>query len=232
MLVAATAASGSVVMADAGDVGVSLAVDSKYMWRGFDVYDDHGIYSGNLNVDLGSGFAFDLWGGGPIGSGNEEGKEVDYTFSYAGTCGEGETGQVNYGVFYTYYDFIQLNSLADVMEVGITIGLPNVFQIAGSPVSFDYLLAHGWSDEGVFDSGQYQDFKLSSTVGEIDVALNLGHWARFAGLDNDASHFGVTLGTSLELSGYELSPYIAFQHSMDDLVNDDDEVWGGISLEF
>jgi hypothetical protein len=238
MLVAATAASGSVVMADAGDIGVTAAVDSKYIWRGFDVFDDHGIYSANLNVDLGSGFAFDLWSGAPIGSGNEDARENNYIVSYAGTCGAGETGQVDYGVNFIYYDFYKVNSDSDGLEVGITLDLPNVFQLLGSPVGLSYALGHVWSDDGNFGSGQYQNVALGSTIGTVDVSVDLGHWRGFAGndggaIDGGASHIGCTLGTALEVAGHELSPYISYQHSLEDNVNaDSDEVSGGISLSF
>ncbi len=67
---------GSAVQAQ---VGVDASIDfvSKYMWYGYDVYDDHGAYQPSVSytfveTDMGS-FGGKIWGSMPFGSGNENG---------------------------------------------------------------------------------------------------------------------------------------------------------------
>ena len=49
---------------------------TKYMWRGFDLFDDHGAWFPSTDIDLsealGEGWGFNVWGAQPIGSGSED----------------------------------------------------------------------------------------------------------------------------------------------------------------
>ena len=85
MLSCLTVLSTSVKAQDA-KLGIDLDTTfvSKYMWRGYDIYNDHGAWQPSINVDLfGSGFSVNVWGPLPIGSGNEDLTEINFTAAYS-----------------------------------------------------------------------------------------------------------------------------------------------------
>jgi hypothetical protein len=50
------------------------------------------------------------------------------------------------------------------------------------------------------------------------------------GADHDWSHATLGLSTSFELEPVTLTPFLNYQISMDESVNDEDEIYGGISI--
>ena len=98
LLVVILAGLGNTCWAD--DEAEKLAIDidatyvSKYIWRGYDLFDDHAAFQPSMNLDIfDTGFSVNFWGSIPMGSGSNvhemvtDGinmlQEYDYTFAYS-----------------------------------------------------------------------------------------------------------------------------------------------------
>ena len=64
-----------------GDVGIEYT--TKYLWRGFDVFDDHAAIHPYMDLDLwNTGFGLHAVGHQAASSGFVDGERWDYTLSY------------------------------------------------------------------------------------------------------------------------------------------------------
>jgi len=96
------------------DLGLTadMTLVTKYIWRGYDLFDDHGAYQPSINWDiLDTGFSVNVWGSFPFGSGNENFKELDCTIAYGTSLFEDEIYAMDLGVNYIYYDFPRVGLL-------------------------------------------------------------------------------------------------------------------------
>jgi len=92
-----------------GSVGISWT--SKYVWRGFDVYDDHAAIHPIIDLDLfGTGFHFSTEAHRANSSGHENTERWDYTIYYLGRIFEDEPYATNYRIGYVYYNFPDMSS--------------------------------------------------------------------------------------------------------------------------
>ena len=72
-------------------VTADMTLVTKYLWYGYDLFDDHGAYQPSINWDIfDTGFSVNVWGSFPFGSGNEVFKELDYSVAYGTTFFEEE----------------------------------------------------------------------------------------------------------------------------------------------
>jgi len=93
------------------EVDFSTTYTSRYMWRGYDVFDDHAALQPSATVDLfGSGFSINTWGSIPMGSGYEDLSELDYTIAYGASYFEDEKYALDVSANYIYYDFYKVKS--------------------------------------------------------------------------------------------------------------------------
>ena len=223
-------------------VTADMTLVTKYRWRGYDLFDDHGAYQPSINWDIfDTGFSVNVWGSFPFGSGNEVFKELDYTIAYGTTLFEEESYAVDLGVNYIYYDFPRVGSrfVPDSHEVGVSIALPSLIKIGDSALVPSYYGAKLWpADSGLgFDvAGGYHALGLGYdlTIPKIDQVLSLSWDINYNdglyGSDHDWTHTTFGLSTSFEVGPVSLTPFINYQISMDDSVNPDDEFWGGLSV--
>ena len=120
-----------------GDLGVELDVTwvSKYIWRGFDLYDDKAAFQPSVNIDLyGTGFSFNVWYSVSGASGNVNAEEVDYTLTYSNTLYEGESYKTNYAVGWRYYNYPDNgNSDKDAQEVFFYMEMPDICPFGTTP---------------------------------------------------------------------------------------------------
>jgi hypothetical protein len=249
-----------------GDLGVTLDATwvSKYIWNGFDKLDDKAAFQPSVTLDLfDSGFTVGVWGSWAGASGDRNfstvnATELDYIVGWSGTLNPGERTQVDIGLSWIYYDFIdEPSNVADAQSVVASIALP---QLTGFGLVPRYTAQYFWPAEGGGPSndvtGWIHRFGLdyNLVVGEIipnnpeqvftfgwDITYNDG--AGLAGtsdalgtdVDHDWSHMTWSVVTEIGCPwGGTFRPGLYYQTSMDDSVNDEDELWTGLSytLEF
>lgn len=131
-------AAAGVVQAQDGDLHGAIGVDygSKYIWRGFDVYDDHSAIHPFIDLDLfGTGFGFTALGHRANSSGFENFERWDYILYYQNSMFDGERYATNYRLGYMYYNYPDLSSHAtgsfDLQELHAIFSWPNLLPIEG-----------------------------------------------------------------------------------------------------
>lgn len=132
--VQAAAKTSGTAQPELGDLAVDVDATyvTKYIWRGYDIFDDHGAFQPSVNVDLfGTGFSVNVWGSIPTGSGNGINalQEYDYTVAYGCSVFEDKPYAMDFGINYIYYDFPKLNRFADTQEVGMSVAWPNLLKL-------------------------------------------------------------------------------------------------------
>ena len=240
---------GMVNMANAQDEPPKLAIDldttyvSKYIWRGYDLFDDHAAFQPSVNLDLfGSGFSVNAWGSIPMGSGNgiNDFQEYDYTLAYSTSVFADQPYALDLGANYIYYDFPKVNSRAvpDTQELGLSCALPNLIKIGNSALVPSYYIGKLWptySSLGFDVAGGYHSFALGYelSIPKTDYSLNLSTDINYNdgmfGADHDWSHATIGLSSSLPVGPATFTPFLYYQISLDESVNNEDELFGGIS---
>lgn len=239
---------------------VDLTYMSKYIWRGFDLYDDTSAWQPSVNMQWDNGFGANVWAsyagsGGTLVPGTDVGRvngtEYDYTLTYSGSVLE-NCWQTDYTVGWRYYDFIDNPSeAADLQEVFLEGAMPNlleggivphfaVYQMWGAESGSD-VLVRDWTGT-IYVVGFTYGLTLEQAP-ELpltflwDIVYNDGTGAIPAlGIDpdNDWSHmvWGVSTSIDCPMTGGKFVPALYFQNSFDDSVNNEDELWGGVSYSF
>lgn len=226
------------------NIGVTteMTVSTQYLWRGYDLFDDHGAYQPSVTWDsFDTGFSVNVWGSFPFGSGNEVFKELDYTVAYGTTLFEEEIYAIDVGVNYIYYDFPGVSSqfVPDSQEVGISIALPGLFTIAEKTLVPSYYGGKLWPSDSGLESdvaGGYHTFGLAYdvTIPGMEQVWNLSADVHYNdglfGSDHDWSHATLGVSTRFEIGPVQVTPFLGYQISMDASVNPEDEIYGGLSM--
>ncbi|MFC1675912.1 hypothetical protein ACFL3G_02475 [Planctomycetota bacterium] len=256
----------AVSMVGAQEAGLSGAVDltftSKYIWRGFDVYDDHAATHPSIDLDLfGTGFGFSALGHKANSDGYELNERWDYTLYYQNRMFEGERYATDYRLNYVYYNYPERSShdLTDSMDLQEIYGLfswPNLLPIDGLVPR--YLLAKLWpSSSGslVGDSANrgtasgfahifMLDYALPVTCPVTNEEITLNLHSEFVyndgvspngatDVDHDWSNAVFGVNTTFDLGNDLLfTPGVYYQSSWDDSVNTEDEYWASLSLTY
>jgi hypothetical protein len=234
--------------------GKTIAVDldytfaSRYLWRGFDVYDGHTASQSSVNVDLfESGFGVNVWHSRANGSGFENIEELDYTLYYSNTLFADQWRQVDFAFAWVYFDYVDSPSVPfDLQEGGLTMSLPKA--LPGGLVP-SYALARLWparsgssAPDGVegwvhvfglaYDwtvpalGGWMQDQAVCLTA---DLTYNDGYGG--SQVDHDWSHATIGASTSFALTeNLAFTPAFYYQLSLDDSVNDENEFKCALSM--
>lgn len=245
-----------VAVAEQGDITFDTTWVSKYIWRGIDLLDDKAAIQPSINMDLGNGLSANVWASYACASGSStlstvDATEYDYSLTYSGTACEGTAGEMAYAVSWIYYDFIdQPSNIADAQEINLSVAWPSicpggivpsytVIKMWGSESKSNASPISGWIqviglDYGlnvgnVFENNPEQIIDLSWDItynGSAGVAGPAGK-----AVDHDWSHMTFGASTAIEIpSGLgTFTPGIFYQVSMDDTVNDEDELWTGVS---
>lgn len=133
-----------------GSVGVTY--DSKYIWRGFDVYGDKSAIHPTIDLDLfGTGFGINVTGhransSGYEGSVERGGERWDYSLYYKNSLFADEPYVTNYRLSYVYYNYPDLSSHTtgsiDLQETNAILSWPKILPIEGLVPS--YVLVKLW----------------------------------------------------------------------------------------
>ncbi len=236
-----------------GKIGLesTTTVVSKYMWQGFDLLDDHGAFIPVGTITLGdSGLSGKIIGVYPLSSGFEKSVELDYAAFYTKAFFEDKQYATKVTANYFYYGKPkQPGHNGDTQEVGACLCWPKAFTIADSPLVPSYYAGALWSSESNSDvrgvegfvhvlglaydlgvtnfwpNGQKQVFRFSG-----DITYNDGFGGKE--VDHDWSHTVIGVSTNLEMGNLMMTPSVNYQISMDDSVNDEDELWCGLNVTY
>ncbi|MDD5458210.1 MAG: hypothetical protein PHF37_02305 [Phycisphaerae bacterium] len=222
---------------------------TKYMWRGFDRYDDHGAVNTTVNLDLyGTGFGLSVMYSQPLSSGYENLKWIPTTLYYHNNVMEGESSQIDYTVGYAYYNFLDNSRKSiDLQELFASFSLPNICPMGVVP---SYTIVRMWpSNSGSTASaieagGWIHVFGLGYdglTLGEqpihllADITYNDGTGISptiTTPVEHDWSHMVIGAETTFELcENLSFKPGVYFQRAWESTVNtESDELWAVGSL--
>ena len=113
---------------------VALAWDSKYLWRGFDFYDDKAAV--HLLTDLrlfDTGFGLSVAGHRAATSGFEDKERWDFTPYYQNSLFKDQPYVTHFRAGWVYYAYPQLNSAqsTNLQEAHLMLSWPNLLPIKG-----------------------------------------------------------------------------------------------------
>lgn len=232
------------------EVGVTVDATfmSKYIWRGFDKFDDKAAWQPSVDLNLGSGFHANVWASYAGASGAVDQTEYDYTLYYVNNILD-DCFKTDYKVGWRYYDFIDRPSRGsvvngvgpDAQELFLEFAMP---QLIGSGFVPHAAIYHMWkarSGGGVsFPTGEIyvmgidynwtleQAPELPLTL-SWDIVYNDGVGA--STVDHDWSHmlWGLKTQLTCPMTGATITPAVYFQNSFESSVNNEDELFAGLS---
>lgn len=241
----------------AGEVTTTIDASwtSKYIWRGFDKYNDRAAFQPSANFDFNNGWSFNVWAsyagasgsthvddaGEPIGDdvSTVNGTEWDYTITYANSWWDGESYATNYAASWVFYDYPDMASNdADFQEFNFAFAWPDLCPYGVVP---SYIYAHMWPSEGGGAvrgaGGPIHIFSLNygletaSLPNPVDLGWQLVYndGAYGASVNHDWSHMVWSATTTFDCEVGTFTPGIFYQTSMNDSVNKNDEFWCGFS---
>lgn len=115
---------------------VDFTYQSKYLWRGFDLFDDKSAMQPGLDVDLfGTGLGISVMSHRANSDGFEDDERWDYSLYYQSTLFENEAHALMYRLGYVYYNFPDpgpdprpdhSHSEPDLQELHAILSLPNM----------------------------------------------------------------------------------------------------------
>lgn len=245
-------------VAQEGELGVTFEVSilSKYIWRGFDIYqDDVGAFQPSIDLDFyGTGFGAKVLSSRANDSGFENSEEMDFSLYFANEVYEGESYTTDYKVGWVYYSYPdEPREAKDMQEFFAQFAWP---QICPAGLVPSYTIIRMWpskSDSSVSDNGGWAhifglgyDWDLAKLDPEaagmvLHLSTELVYNDGFApgtvstgsSVDHDWSHmlFGVSMDFDI-IDNLTYTPAVYYQASMDDSVNNEDETWVAISMKY
>jgi hypothetical protein len=222
-----------------------LTYQSKYIWRGFEIYGNKSAIQPSLDLDLfGTGLGVNVMGHRANSSGYEGGERWDYTLYYQNMLCPDQDYAMMYRLGWVYYNYPQHNSEdADLQEMHAVLSLPKICPTGIIP---SYVLVKLWPNSsgslvgarsplGGTASGFAHIFMLDYplTVGGIlpdtpeqvinlhaETVFNDGVGPGGQNVDHDWSNavFGVSTGIDLA-ENVVLTPGVYHQITMDSSLN-------------
>ncbi|MBN1974299.1 MAG: hypothetical protein JW787_11710 [Sedimentisphaerales bacterium] len=215
---------------------------SKYIWRGQDLYDDHAAFQPSLDFDLfGTGFSVNIWHSTSCGSGFVLSDELDYSATYQNSLFNNSKYKTQYQLTWLYYDYFRMSSdEVDSQELDLSLSWPDVFPFGLTP---NYTLSYLYAAKSSSPASSLEMEGYAHTLGftydcnapqtdlpltfSWDITYNDGQCGM--DVDHDWSHITWGLSTSLDIGPGSFTPAAYYQTSMDDSINNEDELWLALS---
>lgn len=126
---------------------IDVTYSSKYIWRGFDIFDDKSAIHPSVDLDLfGTGFGFNAVAHRANSGEFENSERWDYTVYYTGSLFQGEPYATNYRLDYVYYNYPDMSAhttkSTDLQEINTIFSWPNLLPVEGLVPS--YVLVKLW----------------------------------------------------------------------------------------
>ncbi len=147
---------GGVVQAQEGDLHgvIDMTYQSKYLWRGIDVYGDKSAFQPSVMLDLGDGFGISAEGHRANSSGFETTERWDFTLFYKNAICPEEDYALQYliGWRYFYFPDAPLDGMPpgasgeiDLQEIHAVVSMPRILGVEGLVPT--YVLVKLWPAE-------------------------------------------------------------------------------------
>jgi hypothetical protein len=157
---------------------IDLTYQSKYIWRGFDIYGDKSAFQPSIDLDLyQTGFGINLMAHRANSSGYENDERWDYTVYYGNSIFEGERYATNYRLGYVYYNFPDTSShtrstptrlSTDLQEMQLVLSWPEICPAGVVPT---YVLVKMWPSNS---DSSVSEFSGWAHIFMLNYGLNLG----------------------------------------------------------
>jgi hypothetical protein len=136
---------------------VGVTWDSKYIWRGFDIFDDESVTHMMVDLNLwNTGFGVGVVGHRANTSGFEDRERWDGTAYYQGSLGAGDVLATHFRIGYVYYYYPELNSgeSLDMQEGQLVLAWPNLLPVPGLQPSYALIaIGQGETPSALADGG-------------------------------------------------------------------------------
>lgn len=211
------------------EVTADIAVNSKYLWRGF-MLDDDPVMQQGMYVSA-CGFTISVWGSMDIRADDSlNSDEVDYAVDYTY-----EGDRFNLSVGHTYYDFPPADASSKEFYVGVGLNA------ALSP-TLTWFRDYGEEDSGSGD-GDYVSLELGHSLPlgispvSLDITGRMGYNSELF-IDGEGGDIALGIGLNIPLTGeISFSPNVSYSMPYGDMEdpndgNQDNEFYGGFSLTF
>ncbi len=236
-----------------GKIGIDITttVQSKHMWHGIDLLDDHGVVIPSVGITLGdTGFSGRVIKSYGLSSGLSQLQDHHYAAFYSGALMKDTPYATNFVANYFYYGRPELSKRKfDSQELGTTFFWPAALKLGDGCLTPSYYLGYIWASRrnsnvsgckgfihvfglgydfeipNLWPGGEKQAFKLYG-----DITYNDG----FAGaaIEHDWSHAVLGISTDIKKGNFTFTPFVNYQISMEDSVNDEDELWSGVNVTY
>lgn len=222
---------------------------SRYIWRGFDMYeDDHSAIQPSIDLDLyGTGLGIKILWSRANKSGFEDNEWFNYTLYYNNSLFQAQNYATDYTVGWGYYNYPNRSKKAsDLQEFFAAFSWPEICP-AGVVPSYTVVLMWPSKSNSTFASdyggwlhvlGLDYDITVPELISEIPVhtihlSADFVYNDGVLGADTEWSHMVFGLSTDLEIrNNLTFTPAVYYQSSWDDSVNNDDEIWVGVSMKY
>jgi uncharacterized protein (TIGR02001 family) len=212
-----------------------LDVTSRYIWRGFDLLPSNNpAFQPSLTYDFGStGFSLNLWASFALSDRgiSKYADEIDLTLTYTFKTPENVSltlGFTNYGYWFDENFKFEDNT---TQEFFVEVGFPKVPFSPRITAFYDINLGDGLYVQLTGEKPVSMSDKIS-----LNLSVALGYNAGFylpEGADTGFSD--LTIGASIPVKIGKtalLSPFVNYTFVFLDAVNEDNELWFGVSLIF
>lgn len=241
---------------------VDLTYLSKYIWRGFALYDSQSAIQASIDLDLyGTGFGLNVLWSRANTNGFENAEEIDLTLSYSSSLFEYETYATDYTVGWMYYNYpdqptggSNIDWTSDLQEFFASLSWPEICPEGVVPSytiirmwtsESDSFLSRGLSQAGAGGFGGWlhilglsYDLPVEDLIPDLpEQILHLSAAMVYndgvRGADNDWSHAVLGVSTDFDLGNdLTFTPGVYYQSSWEDTVNESNELWCSLSVKY
>ena len=199
---------------------VDLTYQSKYVWRGFDVYGDKSAVQPSLDLDLfGTGLGINVMGHRANSSGYENAERWDYTLYYQNGLFQDQAYAMMYRLGWVYYNYPDLrSSQADLQEIHTVLSFPKMIPCGIVP---SYVLVKLWPNS----SGSLVAKKVDLSILQPSRGTASG-WAHIFMLDYPLKVGGILPETPEQV--FNLHTELVFNDGVGPAGQDVDSDWSNV----
>ncbi len=228
------------------EITASTTYVSRYIWRGQDIFSNNDpafhpsvdvLFEDFINE---TSLGLNIWAAIPFNGGHEDLEETDYTLYLEDTFLE---EQLSVAAGYTYFDFPNTASSADVQEPWIEITLNKIpgLEIDISPslfLGYDFAAESGGPDEGWYYSwGLNTEASLPALPifqeGQV-FSIGVINWGNdgVSDLEPDCLYAtDISFATSYNVGKFSITPGLNYTINHNENINSgNEEIWGGFDI--
>lgn len=232
---------------EAKKLGVSfdLTYMSKYINKGAESYGNKGAFFETVNFDLwGTGFGVSVGHQSATSSGYVDKQRFNYGVNYGGSLFDGEAYKTLYKINWVYKDYYgRARTKGNTQEWIFDFSWPDALPIENlTPyyiTHYEYPAGSGYDNRDtsgwVHRFGLNYDLGVSGLPEPVKLSSEIAYTDGYGGptKDHDWSYSTFGASTKFKLAkNLALVPGLYYQLSMDDSVNDRDELYCKISMRY